>query len=119
MVPLQDTIYQATLWTLVEPCIGITCGCLPILRGLFHVSALQSGLGSKVIEYLTTSRSGTSSTSKTDSSGSRTKYVNLKNSDIDRQRRNREVSIETRSEELQDTRLGGMFGEYRETGTAA
>ncbi|RAH45611.1 uncharacterized protein BO95DRAFT_137159 [Aspergillus brunneoviolaceus CBS 621.78] len=29
------TVYQATLWTHVEPSIGLICSCLPIIRGLF------------------------------------------------------------------------------------
>jgi hypothetical protein len=30
-----DTIYDATLWTHVEPSIGLVVSCLPIIRGLF------------------------------------------------------------------------------------
>ncbi|PLB50750.1 integral membrane protein [Aspergillus steynii IBT 23096] len=29
------TVYQATLWTHIEPSIGLICSCLPIARGLF------------------------------------------------------------------------------------
>lgn len=29
------TVYQATLWTHIEPSIGLICSCLPIIRGLF------------------------------------------------------------------------------------
>ncbi|KAL4935534.1 hypothetical protein BDV06DRAFT_126656 [Aspergillus oleicola] len=29
------TVYQATLWTHIEPSIGLICSCLPIVRGLF------------------------------------------------------------------------------------
>ncbi|PLN82751.1 hypothetical protein BDW42DRAFT_166030 [Aspergillus taichungensis] len=29
------TVYQATLWTHIEPSIGLICACLPIVRGLF------------------------------------------------------------------------------------
>lgn len=29
------TVYQATLWTHIEPSIGLICACLPIIRGLF------------------------------------------------------------------------------------
>lgn len=32
---LLDTIYNAAVWTLVEPCIGQVCGCAVIARGLF------------------------------------------------------------------------------------
>lgn len=28
------TVYQATLWTHIEPSIGLICSCLPIIRGL-------------------------------------------------------------------------------------
>lgn len=30
-----DTIYDGVIWTFVEPCIGLVCGCLPTIRGLF------------------------------------------------------------------------------------
>lgn len=29
------TVYQATLWTHIEPSIGLICSCLPVIRGLF------------------------------------------------------------------------------------
>lgn len=29
------TIYLGTIWTFVEPCVGLVCGCLPTIRGLF------------------------------------------------------------------------------------
>lgn len=29
------TVYQATLWTHIEPAVGLICSCLPIVRGLF------------------------------------------------------------------------------------
>ena len=34
-----DSVYNATVWTLVEPCIGMVCGCLPIVRGLLPAAA--------------------------------------------------------------------------------
>ncbi|GAB1214187.1 hypothetical protein ATERTT37_003347 [Aspergillus terreus] len=36
------TVYQATLWTHVEPSIGLICACLPIIRGLFPRLKLAS-----------------------------------------------------------------------------
>lgn len=44
------TIYQATLWTHVEPSIGLICSCLPVIRGLFPQLKLtpsrnKSGVG--------------------------------------------------------------------------
>ncbi|TVY92475.1 Satratoxin biosynthesis SC1 cluster protein [Lachnellula willkommii] len=30
-----DSLYDATLWTFVEPCIGLVCSCLPVIRSLF------------------------------------------------------------------------------------
>jgi len=32
---LADTMYHATIWTFIEPCIGLVCSCLPVIRGLF------------------------------------------------------------------------------------
>lgn len=41
------TVYQATLWTHIEPAVGLICSNLPIIRGLFPAFKL------------TTSRNGT------------------------------------------------------------
>ncbi len=32
----------------MEPCIGMICGCLPIIRGLFHNSQIKKSFGSGV-----------------------------------------------------------------------
>ncbi|KAB8266221.1 hypothetical protein BDV32DRAFT_134223 [Aspergillus pseudonomiae] len=29
------TVYQAALWTHIEPAVGLICSCLPVIRGLF------------------------------------------------------------------------------------
>ncbi|GLA40570.1 hypothetical protein AnigIFM63309_008404 [Aspergillus niger] len=36
------TVYQATLWTHIEPSIGLICSCLPTIRGLFPRGKLGS-----------------------------------------------------------------------------
>ncbi|PYI03861.1 integral membrane protein [Aspergillus sclerotiicarbonarius CBS 121057] len=36
------TVYQATLWTHIEPSIGLICSCLPTIRGLFPKFKLPS-----------------------------------------------------------------------------
>jgi hypothetical protein len=36
------TVYQATLWTHVEPSVGLICSCLPIIRGLFPALKLKN-----------------------------------------------------------------------------
>ncbi|KAJ5591899.1 uncharacterized protein N7459_002268 [Penicillium hispanicum] len=36
------TVYQATLWTHVEPSVGLICSCLPIVRGLFPAFKLKN-----------------------------------------------------------------------------
>ncbi|PYH97830.1 integral membrane protein [Aspergillus ellipticus CBS 707.79] len=36
------TVYQATLWTHIEPCVGLICSCLPTIRGLFPRLKLSS-----------------------------------------------------------------------------
>lgn len=38
------TVYQATLWTHVEPSVGLICSCLPIIRGLFPALKLKNRL---------------------------------------------------------------------------
>ena len=36
------TVYQATLWTHIEPSVGLICSCLPIVRGLFPAFTLKN-----------------------------------------------------------------------------
>ncbi|KAJ5936610.1 hypothetical protein N7466_003060 [Penicillium verhagenii] len=36
------TVYQATLWTHIEPSVGLICSCLPIVRGLFPAFKLKN-----------------------------------------------------------------------------
>lgn len=36
------TVYQATLWTHIEPSVGLICSCLPIIRGLFPALKLKN-----------------------------------------------------------------------------
>lgn len=36
------TIFQASLWTHIEPSVGLICSCLPIIRGLFPKLKLPS-----------------------------------------------------------------------------
>uniref|UniRef100_A0A093XTU6 Heme A synthase n=1 Tax=Talaromyces marneffei PM1 TaxID=1077442 RepID=A0A093XTU6_TALMA len=35
------TVYQATLWTHIEPSVGLICACLPTIRGLFPAGKLS------------------------------------------------------------------------------
>ncbi|OBT87326.1 hypothetical protein VE02_03022 [Pseudogymnoascus sp. 03VT05] len=55
------TVYQATLWTHIEPSVGMICACLPTIRGLFTFSSWRSGTlgskGSKGVGYGTGSKS--------------------------------------------------------------
>lgn len=37
------TVYQATLWTHIEPAVGMICSCLPTIRGLFPVYTFSRG----------------------------------------------------------------------------
>ncbi|EHA21465.1 hypothetical protein CBS115989_6283 [Aspergillus niger] len=41
------TVYQATLWTHIEPSIGLICSCLPTIRGLFPRGKLGSNKSHK------------------------------------------------------------------------
>ena len=42
-----DTVYQATLWTHIEPSVGLICSCLPIIRGLFPSFSLPGTRASR------------------------------------------------------------------------
>ncbi|EAW15231.1 uncharacterized protein ACLA_058930 [Aspergillus clavatus NRRL 1] len=52
------TVYQATLWTHVEPSIGLICSCLPIIRGLFPKLKLAGSRKTTIPYYINTDISG-------------------------------------------------------------
>ncbi|KAJ5404202.1 hypothetical protein N7509_004073 [Penicillium cosmopolitanum] len=52
------TVYQATLWTHIEPSVGLICSCLPIIRGLFPAIKLKNrSKNSQQPYYINTDRS--------------------------------------------------------------
>ncbi|EKD14281.1 uncharacterized protein L3040_008370 [Drepanopeziza brunnea f. sp. 'multigermtubi'] len=66
IVPAQitNTVYQATLWTHIEPSVGIICACLPTIRGLFSWRRMgdQSENSTDAVSYAKGSKPGLSST---------------------------------------------------------
>ncbi|KAL5336834.1 hypothetical protein BJX70DRAFT_260695 [Aspergillus crustosus] len=52
------TVYQATLWTHIEPSIGLICSCLPIIRGLFPKLKLAGSRKTTAPYYLKTDITG-------------------------------------------------------------
>ncbi|KAJ5731518.1 uncharacterized protein N7483_006026 [Penicillium malachiteum] len=60
------TVYQATLWTHIEPSVGLICSCLPIVRGLFPAFKLKNRSNrSNAPYYINTDISNTHILSKT------------------------------------------------------
>ncbi|KAL2836729.1 hypothetical protein BJY01DRAFT_221639 [Aspergillus pseudoustus] len=55
------TIYQATLWTHIEPSIGLICSCLPIIRGLFPKLKLSGSRKATAPYYMNTGLSSAKS----------------------------------------------------------
>lgn len=49
------TVYQATLWTHIEPSVGLICSNLPIIRGLFPVLRLNRSKRNTTPYYINTS----------------------------------------------------------------
>ncbi|KAL5044960.1 hypothetical protein BDW71DRAFT_94262 [Aspergillus fruticulosus] len=54
------TVYEATLWTHIEPSIGLICSCLPIIRGLFPQFKLSAGRVDNATYYGRTYQTNTS-----------------------------------------------------------
>ncbi|KAH1369513.1 hypothetical protein KXW42_003316 [Aspergillus fumigatus] len=52
------TVYQATLWTHIEPSIGLICSCLPIIRGLFPTLKLSGSRKTTAPYYIRTDYTG-------------------------------------------------------------
>ncbi|KGO78324.1 hypothetical protein PITC_059370 [Penicillium italicum] len=48
------TVYQATLWTHIEPSVGLICSNLPIIRGLFPAHKLKSSRNGSGPTYVNT-----------------------------------------------------------------
>ncbi|CAG8926924.1 unnamed protein product [Penicillium salamii] len=48
------TVYQATLWTHIEPAVGLICSNLPIIRGLFPALKLKSSRNGTGPQYINT-----------------------------------------------------------------
>ena len=48
------TVYQATLWTHIEPAVGLICSNLPIIRGLFPALKLKSSRNGTGPAYINT-----------------------------------------------------------------
>jgi hypothetical protein len=40
--PCTVTTVDGVIWTFVEPCIGLVCACLPVIRGLFPAFAMRT-----------------------------------------------------------------------------
>ncbi|KAJ5625503.1 hypothetical protein N7510_001812 [Penicillium lagena] len=57
------TVYQATLWTHIEPTIGLICSCLPMIRGLFPALKL-TGSRKSTPYYINTSKASSMFLSK-------------------------------------------------------
>ncbi|KAI9743773.1 MAG: hypothetical protein M1818_002506 [Claussenomyces sp. TS43310] len=55
------TVYQATLWTHVEPSVGMICACLPIIRGLFPIYRFSTSRAEQSLPPFTTSNQISSS----------------------------------------------------------
>ncbi|BCS21235.1 uncharacterized protein APUU_21667S [Aspergillus puulaauensis] len=53
-VDITYTVYQATLWTHIEPSIGLICSCLPIIRGLFPKLKLSGSRKATAPYYIKT-----------------------------------------------------------------
>ncbi|KAJ4152980.1 hypothetical protein LMH87_009495 [Akanthomyces muscarius] len=65
------TVYQATLWTHIEPSVGMVCCCLPSIRGLFpafrFTKSSSQGTGSKFSHGASANRDATGSAAKSQS----------------------------------------------------
>ncbi|KAJ5085275.1 hypothetical protein N7532_010046 [Penicillium argentinense] len=58
------TVYQATLWTHIEPSVGLICSCLPIIRGLFPALKLKNRSNRSQPYYINTDISNSHLVSK-------------------------------------------------------
>lgn len=85
------TVYQATLWTHVEPSIGLICSCLPIIRGLFPKLKLSGSRKNTAPYYIKTDISG-SHLASLSSPKSPSAYIKMEDGLISRVTSDAEVS---------------------------
>ena len=46
-IDTTDTTYEPSIWIFIEPCIGLVCGCHPIIRGPFLAYVIKKNPSSK------------------------------------------------------------------------
>ncbi|KAJ5237985.1 hypothetical protein N7489_008076 [Penicillium chrysogenum] len=76
------TVYQATLWTHIEPAVGLICSNLPIIRGLFPALKLGSRNGTGPA-YINTDYTNSMFLSKSSPRSPDLEYVKMYNAQVE------------------------------------
>jgi hypothetical protein len=72
------TVYQATLWTHIEPAVGLICSNLPIIRGLFPALKLKSSRNGTGPQYINTDYTNSMFLSKSSPRSPDLEYMKMK-----------------------------------------
>jgi hypothetical protein len=76
------TVYQATLWTHIEPAVGLICSNLPIIRGLFPALKLKSSRNGTGPAYINTDYTNSLFLSKSSPRSPDLEYVKMYNAQV-------------------------------------
>lgn len=77
------TVYQATLWTHIEPAVGLICSNLPIIRGLFPALKLKSSRNGTGPAYINTDHTNSLFLSKSSPRSPDLEYVKMYNAQVE------------------------------------
>ncbi|KAJ5926291.1 hypothetical protein N7516_008064 [Penicillium verrucosum] len=77
------TVYQATLWTHIEPAVGLICSNLPIIRGLFPALRLKSSRNGTGPAYINTDYTNSLFLSKSSPRSPDLEYVKMYNAQVE------------------------------------
>jgi hypothetical protein len=77
------TVYQATLWTHIEPAVGLICSNLPIIRGLFPALKLKTSRNGTGPTYINTDYTNSVFMSKSSPRSPDLEYVKMYNAQVE------------------------------------
>ncbi|KAJ5781126.1 hypothetical protein N7457_006286 [Penicillium paradoxum] len=77
------TVYQATLWTHIEPAVGLICSNLPVIRGLFPALKLKSSRNGTGPGYINTDYTNSLFLSKSSPRSPDLEYIKMYNAQIE------------------------------------
>ncbi|KFX92796.1 hypothetical protein O988_07117 [Pseudogymnoascus sp. VKM F-3808] len=100
------TVYQATLWTHIEPSVGMICACLPTIRGLITIKSWRARtLGSKDAAGYSTGSKSHNTRRKSGSQMGNSVYIKMNDRSVEGGIEREEKHMGMDEEELRDGKI--------------